>query len=1214
MVFNGSLTMLRNRNRRTGPDRLAGFLAALRQTPIPTSPPPHDAHQEALGLHLLALALRLEHIDRMSEALTLADSTHMARSVTIDIDMTVLTPDQLHALRSDPTQESRPSSVWLPVARQSRTDLAPVVVRNAAGEVVPRLTQVETAHALIHGVSKAFRMFLNSDPRTEVPGELLYDIRHGLNRSRWLIEATIANLIDTAGRHPSPVRPRSARHRATDSDSIRDKAATAVEQLFPADSPFLRLLDVAASEYLLVAQVRTNKTQAFLRYDAPVMPARSRDLRGRATIARWGAGAFRHEFTVQYATVIPRAVNSYHVTLEVPPEIQVRRFFLTSDVDAPALRSLVNDMHAVADGYAELNTVAPKLLELELQGIVSRLAEFGRRRYRDLEVFMSYIEDCYSTFSRRRPRFPARTDPGNPVSVEESLEPQKRVITGLGHLAHQYESDNLRKLAEGLVDPDRLRRWADALTRSQVHTDIYVDNDPRENAGHAHWQRRPFGSDPQSVEPVSATVYMALVDDPPSLAANVSKLLLAVLLLVVGFGVLLQPQLFAGVPVLGPLGAWLGLPGSDDSVISSADAIVTMLLLVPGVMLSRLDIPSGKSVLGQLRLFPRYVAYTSVIIAGALALAVAGGRDDRLAGPFLAAISALLLLAVLVGLDGVAKAVKRRSRVPGAQVNPNWLITEIRRKARRPKRCTANFSTVGSDGDTSATRAHPALAAVAARAASSGSAAVMFNVTHYGTADRTAPPAPQIDFIPPTENDRVATETLAFHPVMAGFQVHTWTPDTPHKPVEGVSINRISAGPRPDERNPASHLYHGSVVINPNFLYDPANSTEILITIGYDPWRPEFADSLMVSRIYQGIATAAADGGVPVLFLQSPVAPFRDPPGRFREDGSGEAPRTANGMALRVLVGLDDRQPEKRLDLLRDIAGMAQDIGLGLQIADRRFGRVRGEWWSVLAPHANRYAERKADLFGWAPPGVPETVQLVTFVGPARVGSSAALAADLVARNIGILAMSGATLQEIAFINVMLPIAPARSGRTPSAAGTCLPIAEGLGLVASDCGLTRRQGVRERSRIASSPATDYQVLSTGPVRPGIADPDSGIEHPLWLSWTVPLEFDAAKRPPDVAQLVLAQLCAASGQVTGGRVDYYRVRVLPDGRVRGRAKVSVTLAEDITRSRIPEMLSELCPWAQREVVATLIRDRVPLRAIRLRVAWRERWLGRVSIVM
>ena len=698
MVLNGALNSITTRRSSPGPDRLASFLMALRQTPIPTSPPPHDSHEEALGLNLLALALRLEHIDRMSEALTLADSTHMARSVSIDVNMTALTPEQLHALRSDPGHEGRPMSVWIPVARQSRTDLAPVVMHNATGEVVPRLTQVETAQALIHGMSKAFRMFLNSDPRTEDPDELLHDIRYGLNRSRWLIEATIANMIDTGGRHFGPEPGRSARHRPTDSDSIRDKAADAIKQLFPGDSPFLRLLDVAVSEYLLVAQVRTNKTQAFLRYDAPVMPARSRDLRGRATIAPWGA--FQQEFTVRYATIIPRAVNSYHVTLEVPPEIQVRRFFLTSDVDAPAVRALVNDMVAVADNYAELSSVSPKLLELELQGIVSRLAEFGRRRYRDLEVFMSYIEDCYSTFSQRRPRFPARTEPSTPISAKNSLEPHQRIITGLGHLAHHYETDNLRKLADGsLIKPDDLYRWADALTAAQVSADIYVDNDPRENAGHAHWQRRPFGSDPQSVEPVSATVYMALVDDPPSLASNVAKLLAAVLLLVVGFGVLLQPQLFAGLPLLGPLGAWLGLPDGDDSVISSADAIVTMLLLVPGVMLSRLDIPSNKSVLGRLRLFPRYVAITAVIIAGTLALAVAGGRDDRLAEPFLLAIGALLFLAVLVTIDGTAKAIKRRSRVPLNQVSPNWLIAEIRRRPGRRKRCAANFSTIGPNHD-----------------------------------------------------------------------------------------------------------------------------------------------------------------------------------------------------------------------------------------------------------------------------------------------------------------------------------------------------------------------------------------------------------------------------------------------------------------------------------------------------------------------------------
>src|ERR687887_2931170 len=103
MVLNAALTT-RARNRSAGRDRLASFLVALRQTPIPTSPPPHDSQQEALGLNLLALALRLEHIDRMSEALTLADSTHMTRSVSIDVNVNVLTPEQIHALRSDPAQ------------------------------------------------------------------------------------------------------------------------------------------------------------------------------------------------------------------------------------------------------------------------------------------------------------------------------------------------------------------------------------------------------------------------------------------------------------------------------------------------------------------------------------------------------------------------------------------------------------------------------------------------------------------------------------------------------------------------------------------------------------------------------------------------------------------------------------------------------------------------------------------------------------------------------------------------------------------------------------------------------------------------------------------------------------------------------------------------------------------------------------------------------
>ncbi|GAB3911112.1 hypothetical protein GCM10029964_116220 [Kibdelosporangium lantanae] len=650
--------------------------SALWQTPIPTSPPPTDGHQEALGLNLLALALRLEHVDRMSEALTLADSTHMTRSVSIDVNLTVRTPDQRQALRSDPKETREPTAVWLPVARQARTDQAPVVVRDAAGAVMPRATHQETARALIHGMSKAFRMFLEADPRAGDPQSTLYGIRNGLHRSRWLIQATIANLIDNGGHHPDLPADHIRRNRATDSESIRDRADQALVQLFPPDSAFLRLLEIASSEYLLVTEVPTANPQVFLHFDAPVMPARGR--RRKATL--WGLVP-EHEFTVRYQTVIPRAVNSYHVTIEVPPEIQVRRFFLTSDVDGPALRALVNDIRAVADEYDDLNAVSPKLLEQELQSIASRLAEFGRRRHRDLDSFKAYLTECYSVFSNRGPAFPAKPD---------------LPVTWLSGFAQRYEADHYRKLADGVFTADVLRSLADRLESTDMDQDLYVDNDPRDNAGHAHWRRRPFGSDPQSVEPVEANVFISLADDLPSLSSNVSKLLLAVTLLVLGFAVVLAPGLFTGVPVLGGLSAHLRPEVPGNTVLNTADAVVTVLLLVPGLLLSRLDIPSHRSVLGRLRLFPRYVAYASMVVAGALAMFVAGASVEGLAVPFVVALSCLGLLIVVLLADGIAKSVRRRLLVPVNQVSPGWLVNELGSGARN-RDCAVSFSTLGRE-------------------------------------------------------------------------------------------------------------------------------------------------------------------------------------------------------------------------------------------------------------------------------------------------------------------------------------------------------------------------------------------------------------------------------------------------------------------------------------------------------------------------------------
>lgn len=710
--------------------QLENLISAIWRVPIPTSPEPSDSYQEALGLNILSLAMRLEHIDRLSESLVLVDSTHMSRSVSVDINISYLTKEQKSALRSDSEADGRePASVWLPIARQARKDLAPVLVKDRSGDVLARATNRKAAEAMTHGLTRAFRMFLDSDRRTENPSQTLYKIRHQLHRSRWLIKAAIAKMIDgsvavdnTVDALPE-VRSEADVQRMTDSERIRYFAEDAVTQLFSDNSPFLQLLAVASSEYILIVDVPTKDPHVFVRYDAPVMPAHSRALRREGGLR--SLSTLNSELTVEYQTLIPRAVNSYHVTVSVPEEIQIRRFFMISDVDAPAVQLLTADMQAVAKEYRNLEMVSSKLLEQELQSIASRMAELGRRRARDLESFKTYLRGCYSLFSPRDPRFRRPIRSRVPTKEIRCLPSASRLVSHLAQFSELYEAGHLKNLSEGHLNKEALEQLADRLSNYDLDKDISVDNDPREHAGHAHWSRRPFGPRSQSIEPINARVYIALVDDPPSLALSVSRLLFAVFALVLGVAQFLQPGIFAdmftidGISRVVQLSEYRQLfepedlqpvaapgatsPGTPETTLPSADAIVTVLLLVPGLMLSRLDIPSHKTVLGRLRLFPRYVAYMSVIVPSSLAVVVATLPSSRMFLPFVVSILVLMLLVLIVAIDGVARALRRRSRVPSRRLIPKWLLREIKAiPGIGTRRSAVEFSTL--EGESHAQR------------------------------------------------------------------------------------------------------------------------------------------------------------------------------------------------------------------------------------------------------------------------------------------------------------------------------------------------------------------------------------------------------------------------------------------------------------------------------------------------------------------------------
>ncbi|HEY9379235.1 MAG TPA: hypothetical protein VIQ02_19320, partial [Jiangellaceae bacterium] len=391
---------------------LAELIDAVWAARVPTSPPASNRDDEARGLALLDLSLRLDHVSRVTESLRLIDRGHLRRTVSLDVDLSALTSPQRQTLSSSRDQEGRPRTVWVPVSRHSRRDLSPVVVKDSSGSVIPRQTTQETAQLLTAGLTRLFRMLLDVD--NDAALDLL---RRGQPRGRWLVQAALAALVHAGtSTHLRRVRavsgdtlhspvPHGTDDRVAlrdyDSYTIRERAETALRGLRgQTATAFERLVEIASREFLLVVSLPLDRPQSYLVYEAPLLPGIRQPSRGRSFVNNWLP--VNREFTVQYTTSIPRAVRSYHVTFEVPEEIHVRRFMLSTDVDEPFVQSLADDIDAVSARYEQMaRQDPPKLLELELQSIGSRLAELGHRRMLNVVQYRKYLADCFKIFDQR---------------------------------------------------------------------------------------------------------------------------------------------------------------------------------------------------------------------------------------------------------------------------------------------------------------------------------------------------------------------------------------------------------------------------------------------------------------------------------------------------------------------------------------------------------------------------------------------------------------------------------------------------------------------------------------------------------------------------------------------------------------------------------------------------------------------------------------------
>lgn len=635
------------------------FEEALRTLPVPGAPVALSADDAAVGLAFLDVALRQNHIRRLTERLSLIEHRVARRTTEVEISLGMLDHAQLDAFRLfqrmrsrtaivAQTEESvlrRDDDLWVPLALISRRSVAPIDVQDAQGNQLPRLTQSETAKLVASGLYRLLRGLLSSHPLAREDsdiGRFLYR----LDESRWLVQSALLSLLAERST-PMQQMTRSAtegtvgghgqQYREAALSIIRTYGETLLKTYFD-------LIDVAINDYLLVIALRADTAEHFLRYDSPLHlrdEDHGRRLRDRVrTVDR--------SYRIDYKARIPSTLRSYHLLAETEPGVRIEQMCLVTDVDRAAVLELATDLRTVAHRLdAEERTPTGekgrKLLELELQIALRRLSELLRRRRWDGEqAGMRFADSGLAVSSELA---------WAGVSGEATADP----VSG---------NSNNSPLHHPLVTADALVQAADEIANQQLEQDIFHENDPASSRAHAYWRRPPHQS--ADGRPVRIRCALTLRDATGARPRAV---------LTYAASVSLIAYLIAAFLTESPF-----ILNGEATATSNADAVIAVLLLVPGFLYTRLDLPMRQSIAGHLQVVPRFVAHVCIAAMVVMSAAIATGVEgERLLWTLLLCSVAPLVASVLLRDPGRGSREAELARL----APPRWLMAQPRGGATR---------------------------------------------------------------------------------------------------------------------------------------------------------------------------------------------------------------------------------------------------------------------------------------------------------------------------------------------------------------------------------------------------------------------------------------------------------------------------------------------------------------------------------------------------
>jgi hypothetical protein len=319
----------------------------LRREP-PRGQPPIIRSGAAAGLELFDLLLNPDHVIRATEELVLRSAVVLDRRFSIDISfdrlsrqtedgamlLTALVGGRLSPFSPD-RQDQR---LWIPLATVRRPVAVPVDVTDGDGTRLVRPAQRGVRTALEAALYHVLRESLRVNGDFDVDGSAVNTLMRRDHPARWLLQSALVALCEEGPESPRGVEREAEVERragapagdigatldellAAERNRSRQAALQVTRDVLSAQRSFLELLDLVHRNYVIVAGLDRRVRDHTVHFDMPHVDALEESV-GRNAFVRYRrtTDAREHNYTVKVHVPIPRNVREYALQVSAPAD------------------------------------------------------------------------------------------------------------------------------------------------------------------------------------------------------------------------------------------------------------------------------------------------------------------------------------------------------------------------------------------------------------------------------------------------------------------------------------------------------------------------------------------------------------------------------------------------------------------------------------------------------------------------------------------------------------------------------------------------------------------------------------------------------------------------------------------------------------------------------------------------------------------------------